>query len=511
MALHYMLEWDSGTFTGVESWHDITADASAIEWTIGHSSGDLSDRTAAPGTLSFYLDNSASNSFATLAKYSPPDYWDVGYRVRLRMQHGGAYYGVPLYGAATYGGETWCIIGRIKSILPTAGTLSDRKARVTAGDFMDALSTKKVERLDIAQSIKSEAAAAAIIANLIVPPEATSYGTGQETFLYFGDDMKDERTTALAALDKIAKSEFGYVYTKADGTFTFENRQARRNYTGWKRTFADADWTNLDVSRDIEEVINRVEVATNPRAIGAAPETLWSLQKAVAIPSSGTAVITGRYTDPNQQVARISGMNMQTMVAGTHYDFASGETGSDLTANITITPDWGANTVEFTVVNNVATPGYVSMLKAIGTAIRMYDPVINKATDSDSQADYDLRLMQYDMPYQISTVTGQSIADAVLAAFKTPFYYIRSMSWVPDTASDLADAFDIGVGDGIKITSALHGISEKEVYVNGVRGRIINQNTVVFDYTLAFAFTGPAWMLGTAGKSELGATTYLGF
>jgi hypothetical protein len=252
-------------------------------------------------------------------------------------------------------------------------------------------------------------------------------------------------------------------------------------------------------------------VTTNPRAIGGSPETLWSLTKAVAIPASGTAVITGRYTDPNQQIARISGMSMQSMVAGTHYDFSSSETGSDLTANITVTPDWGANAVEFTIVNNVATPGYVSMLKAIGTAVRMFDPVVNKATDSDSQDDYDLRLWQYDMPYQVSVLTGQAIADAVLAAFKTPFYYIRGMSWVPDTASDLADAFDISVGDGIKITSALHGISEKEVYVNGVHGRILNQNTVVFDYTLAYAFTGTAWMLGIAGKSELGTNTYLGF
>jgi hypothetical protein len=506
-----MLEWDSGTFTGTEAWQDITPDASAIEWTIGHSSGDLNDRTAAPGTLSFYLDNSATNSFATLAKYSPPDYWDVGYRVRLRMQHGGDYYGVPLYGAATYGGETWCFIGRIKSIAPTAGTLSDRRARVIVGDFMDALSTKKVERLDVQQTIKSEAAAQAVIANLIVAPEATSYGTGQETFTYFGDDMKDERTTALAALDKIAKSEFGYIYTKPNGTFTFENRHARRDYSGWKRTFADADWVSLDVSRDIEDIINRAEVTTNPRTVGGSPETLWSLATAVAIPASGTAVITGRYTDPNQQIARISGMSMQPMVAGTHYDFSSGTTGSDLTLNITVTPDWGANAVEFTIVNNVATPGYVTMLKAIGTAVRMFDPVVNKATDSDSQDDYDLRLWQYDMPYQVSTLTGQAIADAVLAAFHEPFYYIRSMSWVPDTASDLADAFDISVGDGIKITSALHDISEKEVYVNGVHGRILNQNTVVFDYVLAFAFTGVAWMLGIVGKSEIGTNTYLGF
>ena len=475
------------------------------------SSGELADRTAAPGTLSFFVDNSATNSFATLAKYSPPTYWDLGYRVRLRMQHGGSYYGVPLYGAAYYGGETAWFIGRIKSITPTAGTLSDRKVKVVVGDLMDALSTKKVERLDVQQSIKSEAAAAAIIANLIVPPEATSYGTGQETFLYFGDDMKDERTTALAALDKIAKSEFGYVYTRSDGTFVFENRHARRDYSGWKRTFTDEDWMSLDVSRDIEDIVNRAEVATNPRSIGGSPETLWSLAKAVAIPASGTAVITGRYTDPNQQIARISGMNMQTMVAGTHYDFSSAETGSDLTANITVTPDFGANTVEFTIVNNVATPGYVSMLKAIGTAIRMFDPVINKATDSDSQTDYDLRLWQYDMPYQVSALTGQAIADAILAAFSEPFYFIRSMTWVPDTASDLADAFAIGLGDGIKITSALHDITEKEVYVNGIHGRIVNPNTVVFDYTLAFAFTGVAWMLGIVGKSELGTTTYLGF
>jgi len=510
-VLHYLLEWDSGTFTGIESWQDITEDASAIDWTIGHTTGDLSDRTAAPGTLSFFVDNSATNSFATLAKYSPPTYWDVGYRVRLRMQHGGSYYGVPLYGAATYGGDAFCFIGRIKSITPTAGTLSDRKVKVEVGDFMDALSTKKVERLAIAESIKSEAAAAAIIANLIVAPEATDYGTGQETFLYFGDDMRDERTTALAALDKIAKSEFGYVYTKPDGTFTFEDRHARRDYTGWVRTFTDEDWVSLDVTRNIEDVINRAEVATNPRSIGGSPETLWSLQKAVAIPASGTVVITGRYTDPNQQIARVSGMDMEPMVAGTHYDFASGETGSDLTANITVTPDWGANAVEFTIVNNVATPGYVTMLKAIGTAIRMFDPVINTAADSDSQDDYDLRLWQYDMPYQTRTLTGQAIADAVLAAFKAPFYYIRGMSWVPDTASDLADAFVIAVGDGIKITSALHGITDKEVYVNGVHGRILNQNTVVFDYVLAYAFTGVAWMLGVAGKSEIGVTTWLGF
>ena len=58
-------------------------------------------------------------------------------------------------------------------------------------------------------------------------PLSTSFAIGQETFPFFPDFVKDEKTTPLTLMQHICMSEYGYVFLKKDGTLVFQDRHTR--------------------------------------------------------------------------------------------------------------------------------------------------------------------------------------------------------------------------------------------------------------------------------------------
>lgn len=82
---------------------------------------------------------------------------------------------------------------------------------VTVVDYIDKLATHELQLPAFAQNKKMEEVVALIIANMPVAPNATDYGTGQDTFATVFDTTRST-TRALTEVAKVTQSELGMTW-----------------------------------------------------------------------------------------------------------------------------------------------------------------------------------------------------------------------------------------------------------------------------------------------------------
>lgn len=293
-------------FEGV--WNDIIEDVRVGEQItlrygiLGH--GELM-RQAGAGTLQFALKNDTTNSGGLEGYYSPGHAnarsgFDLGKKVRLVIEEGSADY--------------YKFVGRLTQITPVPGKKRERKTICIAQDWLYAASKHPVNLIDVQENIRSDEMVQIIVDNLDSAPESISLEQGQETFTYVADDFKDEKTMAMAALDRVTRSEFGFCYIKGNtnggGELTFEDRHRRVTETTIQATIDDDDIFDMNVRRDIEEVFNRIIATAYPREVSSTNETLYSLYTPIEIPPNSSKTIRARYSDPNNRDVRLGGKDL---------------------------------------------------------------------------------------------------------------------------------------------------------------------------------------------------------
>jgi len=291
------------SFEGV--WNDIIEDVRVGEQInlrygiLGH--GELM-RQAGAGTLQFALKNDTTNSGGLEGYYSPGHAnarsgFDLGRKVRLVIEEGSADY--------------YKFVGRLTQITPVPGKKRERKTICIAQDWLYAASKHPVNLIDVQENIRSDEMVQIIVDNLDSAPESISLEQGQETFTYVADDFKDEKTMAMAALDRVTRSEFGFCYirgnTNGGGELTFEDRHRRVTETTIQATIDDNDIFDMNVRRDIEEVFNRIIATAYPREVSDTDEILYSLYTPIEIPPNSSKTIRARYSDPDNRDVRLGG------------------------------------------------------------------------------------------------------------------------------------------------------------------------------------------------------------
>lgn len=303
-SLHYE-GMDGIPFTGI--WTDILGDVrqrDLLSWRGGITGNMPRDRTAGTGSMEFVLKNDDTNSAGLLGYYSVGHAnarvgFELGKRVRLWFIEGGERF--------------YHFIGTLTKATPTTGKQRERKTECRAVDWLAAAAMHKVDLIDVADDIRSDVAYQRVVENLATQPDAVSYGVGQETFTYWGDDLKDERTTGLAAIDRITMSEFGFSFMRhinTPGELVYQNRHARVLDTTVQHTFAEADLADMKVRRESSDIKNRVEATVYPRELGSSTETLYSLSSPLLIAGGETKIIKARYTDPGNRDVRLSGKDL---------------------------------------------------------------------------------------------------------------------------------------------------------------------------------------------------------
>lgn len=502
-------------------WTDVTGDLAreVEELDYGIKGIGPTDRLADTGTFKFALDNSASNSGGVVGYYSPghPSV-RTGFKMSIRVR-------VILN---AWGRTFYRHVGRLEEIDPAAGIYGSRITTCTSVDWMDEAARAKVSGLAV-QFDQTSGDLFTMLANAVsTPPEAVLIRTaGSDTYPIALDTAEDEKVQVVTELKKILDSELGYGAIIGDetqgGTLMFEGRRGRGLSFENADTFTETDIISLSAGQHRADVINAFQLVTHPREVDASPTSiLYDLKSAVPIGPGATVRILGPYRDPDQQAPRIGGTNMQAPSVVSplaDYAFWSNDdgTGTDLTAFLTVTANYGGSGVRYTLTNSATQSGYVTKLQARGQAVRGYQTVVAEAQDATSITDAGMNLVTLDMPYQSTVDVALEAAPYLVGVYKDPGPRPSITFDVPENdGAMLKRLLVLDIGSRIGVSESVTGLTDDGpgtviigYFINAVRIQISPTGRYQVTFTLAPADRNNYWLLGVAGRGELDATTLL--
>lgn len=533
------------------AWIDLSEDVCITpepHWNVGIMTNGQLDRVGDGEAFTFSLRNDANNSAGLIGRYSPGHAnclsgWTTGLEIRLTFSYQTTVVKVKYSGTIDKEG-----------INVASGVLESRKVSVSCHGFMDKAASHKLNLMTLRSNIRINEAVAYILANMPVQPKDTSYAIGNSIFPYAFDTM-NKNTRAIGEFEKLAVSELGYIYTLSNGTLRVEARDTRTSTTmntyvpnaivdsgfllkedggyllkedGGRirlNQITEADFSNAamrpgPVVTYGADLANYIAGIIYPRRIDAAATTvLFTLQKSLYIAAGDTLTgVRGEYRDPSGGASYVSGTEMVTPTTPTHYKAYANEdgTGTDLSANLVISgdplgvagrPNYGTDAVEYTLHNSGGTGMWVTVLKAVGKGIYLYDTVTIISEDPDSQGIHGVNELVIDMRYQATPSVGEAFANFVLSREKQPSQKVNSFPIFANKNSFSIMAFMLlEPGDRAHFSDEMTAI-DSDYFINGYEAYIVNKKRVVWKLVLKKVEVNNGWRLGT---SLLGRTTKLG-
>jgi len=499
-------------FNGVD-WVDISSDIiSNIYFKYGIFGGGPLDRVGEPGEMKFTLNNTENNSGGIQGYYTPGGtYCRAGFTT-----------GLPVKIMFTYDGEDkYKFYGTIPTdgIKVQTGRYSQRAVSVTVKDWMHQALIHEMISPALAENKTMPEAAALVVANVVKQPLATNYRTGAENLNTVFDVLRTT-TRALSEFRKLANTELGFIYiTRKTGkeVLRVEGRYTRNDEVSTASsipTFPDYlateddnylmteddnylmlgavevptfDNSMYDMSAPFGEMLyNRIKVTAYPRIIDAAATTiLYSLTSPIAVGAT-PVTFTARFSDPNRLYDNVAGMDMVTPVATTHYKLYqnSNGTGTNLTANFTVTAVYGAIDVNYTITKSSGIDGYLTFLQAVGKGIYIPDPVDYIAEDAASILKSGPSQLNFDMKYQDDPTASVGVADIILSQHKDGKLMPEKVSFYANRTSSLMNAFlYIEPGDRVSISEEVSD-SASDYFIQGVEATIGLAGNISFSWYL---------------------------
>lgn len=469
------------------SWVNISSDVLATpapKCSRGIMSNGPIDRVAAPGTLTFSLNNSSSNSNKLEGYYSPghsnsPSWWKVAARVRVRFFYD------------TWGVVKWQGFIDVGGIHVHPGRKSNRRVDVRCVDYMGVLRDHRIDLIQPTTNKTGAQALALIIANMPIKPSGTDFTTSDvEQMAYLFDNLGPE-TTALSEVKKVSDSQRLMVFVKGgvnsgEILTTAFNPDFSASFIPVATPLAhkllletgdgilledgtsyllldelhvngDPDDTELTNDEMMEgtvisygkHVVNFATVTSYPRKVDASADTvLWKLEKATQLSAGQSVTFRGQYRDPEGGNTKINGMDFVTPVSGTDYAAFtnSNGTGTNMTASMGVSATFGAAEVEITVTNNHGSTAFWFggpdiTFQVRGRGIYLYDPVRVVSEDATSIATYGVQPISVDLRYQEAPTGKSEIGQAIIATYKDPLYIFDRVVFVANRSPQLMACF----------------------------------------------------------------------
>jgi len=492
----------------IDGWVDFSTDiVGPVKASWGIHGNTPKDRVADPGELSFEMDNTENNRGGVRGYYSPGGGaalagFDIGLPVRLVLNH-------PLYGDKI----KWQ--GTIDQVIPNPG-VERPTVQVHCVDWMDEAARAKLKGLAVQTSVQSDALFATLVAAVDrQPPGGTISGTGSDVYPYALDNTQDETSRVLSELQKLVMSEYGIMFVSA-GVAVFEGRK-RRGGEGSIRFAMDEDEQilGMTVTHARDNVINRCQVSIHPRRRdAAATSVLFNLGSSIEIQRNTSVTINCPYRDPAQVAQRVGGVDMVAPVVTTDYKFnsAADGSGSDYSAQLTVTPTFGGNSADVTITNNGPNDGHVWFLQLRGRGLYDFEPVLADLNDADSLATYGENVYGYDMPYQSSPSNAVDLAQFIISLHKDATTRVETVTFMANWDDETVEqAFNAEISDRISVTSGSVGLVADPYFINGVTLELRPEGVVMVTWDLAPVNKAQFWVLDLPGRTELDETTVLGY
>jgi len=485
------------------NWTDITADVIGnISAEYGIRGNSPLDRVASPGEANIILNNSETNSAGLIGYYTPGGVncrtgFDTGLIIRIRITHDGRTK-TKFYGRVPQ-----------KCISPQPGILSAKRTTVKIRDWIDQASIHELSLPSFQQNKKISEVVAAIVANMPTAPLSTDYKDGQYTFPSVFDTVRS-KTIALSEFQKVAISELGYIYSipgiasdevlVVEGQYTRNNDVAtlseipcskedigklKLNAGGFLKLNAGGylllnckttvTFNNAFISASSpygENSYNRIKSTAYPRRVDASAVTLATLQTSIAVNPSESVKFILRYRDPAGISNNVSGINMINPVTTTDYlaNSAADGSGTNLTANFSLSVTFGTGDAEITVTNNGGSAGYLlSGSKLRGYGVYIDDPIDSIEEDTANIAQNGTNQLTLDCRYQADPLNTLSFSQALIDILATPRIDLSSVTFCANRSTAAMLAFMYAeIGMRIHVNETVNGI-DGDFYIQNVK------------------------------------------
>jgi len=481
-----------------QGWTDVAADCElaygiTIQW--GIDGGGPKDLVARTGTARFVLDNSERNSIGVVGYYSLYNVnrragWALGIRCRIRFRDPNT----SIYHTR--------FLGRIDAIDPRPGVDGPLMVAVTATDWID-----EAARFTLTPAIGKQEnkrwneVIDAILAEMPRQPDSVSLDNGGEAYPFALDTTASTGQPALSEFVKLASSEFGLIYQKADGMFRAENRHARMLRTGFDWILDDSQMQDLSMPSTRDEVINTVRVIIHPKKPEDDISVVYDQASVITLTAGETKLLLGSFRDPISGDA-IGATNVQPPVAGLDYiaNTLPDGSGSPASSLLTVVVELGQSGANFSITNNHSADLSLTRNQLRGQAIKDRDPQTFTDTDDASVEAIGVHDVEFDMAYQHDDDVGRGAALYLKNKYSSAMAQARTIRVLGDTPELLTQILARDISDRIAISEAVSGLNST-YFINGGELRYLPSRLAQATYTLAPAqdpFAGLYWILGTS-------------
>lgn len=487
------------TILTVGEWVDVSADviAPSATWTRGNSGRTIFDRVANIGSMSFVLNNSSSNSQLTAGLYSPDhDNAQSGFGlntlVRLTIIENGVTH------------QEWQ--GTISRIAPAYGVYGEQTTQITCEDWMAHASRDKIRGITVQTNKRDDQILTTLLDLAAVPPLATSFATGDDTYTYSLHDENSLSSTLMRVFQKLMMSGLGRLFLTGYETLTYLTRSDLIVAGPPAATFAD-DMQGLRVTRSKKQRIKEHLVTTFPAQLDSSPAVLWQSQRERELTPGESVTFDISFRDPNGRATRVAALSLTAPVANTDYKFSSvSGSGTDLNASLGILVTLIADVATVTLTNNAGVNGYLWFHQQRGTGIYLYEPV----TAYNSTGQTDGETLEIDMVYQDDPNVGADISTLLTSWYVVDQSDVESLTFIANVSQDFMTAAFLAPGSVVSVQETQTGIDDVYI-INGTSKKFLKPDVFQVTWYLTPANQiGSGCFLDVAGTAELDSTAVLG-
>ena len=291
-----------------------------------------------------------------------------------------------------------------------------------------------------------------------------------------------QSTKTLKALRLVEETETGLLEESADGKIVYRDRHARSTdtkSTNSQATYSDASGAALAYSHVAQidplkfiynELRAKLQLHSGAWILGSAslgvqtelgsdPAVLWTHPEVGSISPSieagATKVFVAQYPSSGSANTARAVDFWQNLTASTDYlanDAADGS-GTNRTANITVTLTKRAQSMDISLENGHSGTVYITKLQARGNAVTAKDNFEVTASDSTSQTTFGKRTYPHPGKFVPDTTEAQNWADFHVQAWKEPVPLLKLTMIGNRSTATLTDIMSRDISDLVYVTA----------------------------------------------------------
>ncbi len=487
-----------------------------------------------PGVYTFFFTNGVNDGFFITNNRYPCDITIENVSVVPVPRYAGIQKEALVTIRATDSGSTeyqmWT--GRIVKITPDGGRYAMRTVTLECVDAMEEFGSLEYRPGDVLSANTPATNLTIMFVQLeLIWPYAKDYwmlGTsflGVDSWLFDGatistysaaDELTIDYATASASNSKkgISASAFArdIMALEIGGRFYINARTGKfEMYShNWDpsiisgSSITDDDFDSFEMPY-AEDVLNTITIWYKQKRLGSGNVVLWSSSQPITVSGKSKKTVTGRYFDPTNAEINVSAISTEAFIR--NFDYAISPDPNNPKVNVTA--DAGATSVSFTIENDRQIDIEVTTLQIRGFPLYALTEESITVQNADSLYNNNTQKQDYNMPLISDSDTAIAIATGLTTMRGDPIDRLQSITFVANKSdARYSRALATTIGLHYTITSSLLGHS-KEYVVIGERHSVSagGDHTHTVTWVLAPVELFNYWILGQAGRSELGSTT----